>query len=80
MNDNKIKIYLANELFSEAGLMYNEMLYNKLTEIGYDVYAPQKNFTLVFKIDIKSCTSNSAFVRDFLISNIFVSIFYKKLK
>lgn len=37
------KIYLANDLFSEATLTYNEMLYNKLIEMGFEVYAPQKN-------------------------------------
>lgn len=37
------KIYLANDLFSEATIAYNEMLYSKLVEMGFDVYAPQKN-------------------------------------
>lgn len=37
------KIYLANDLFSEATLAYNEMLCNKLVEMGFEVYAPQEN-------------------------------------
>lgn len=39
----KNKIYLANGLFSEADLMYNEVLYKELTDAGFEVYAPQKN-------------------------------------
>lgn len=39
----KKRIYLANDLFSEATLTYNEMLYNELTNLGFEVYAPQKN-------------------------------------
>lgn len=40
------KIYLANDLFSEATLAYNDMLYNKLVEMGFEVYAPQKNTSI----------------------------------
>jgi nucleoside 2-deoxyribosyltransferase len=38
-----MKIYLANALFSESDLSYNEMIYNELTGIGAEVYAPQMN-------------------------------------
>jgi nucleoside 2-deoxyribosyltransferase len=38
-----MKIYLANGLFSEADFMYNEILYKELTDLGVEVYAPQKN-------------------------------------
>lgn len=40
------KIYLANGLFNESDLMYNEKIYNELTALGYDVYAPQKNASI----------------------------------
>jgi nucleoside 2-deoxyribosyltransferase len=38
-----MKIYLAAPLFSESELSYNEMIYNELTGIGAEVYAPQMN-------------------------------------
>jgi nucleoside 2-deoxyribosyltransferase len=38
-----MKIYLANGLFSEAELDYNEKLYSELIALGHEVYAPQKN-------------------------------------
>jgi nucleoside 2-deoxyribosyltransferase len=38
-----MKIYLANGLFSEADFMYNELLYKEFTDLGHEVYAPQKN-------------------------------------
>jgi nucleoside 2-deoxyribosyltransferase len=38
-----MKVYLANGLFSEADFMYNEILYKELTDLGVEVYAPQKN-------------------------------------
>lgn len=38
-----MKIYLANDLFSEQTLAFNEMLYTKMVEMGFEVYAPQKN-------------------------------------
>jgi nucleoside 2-deoxyribosyltransferase len=38
-----MKVYLANALFSEADIAYNEMIYDRLTEAGFEVYAPQKN-------------------------------------
>lgn len=40
------KVYLANDLFSEATLAYNEMLYDKLVNLGFEVYAPQKNTSI----------------------------------
>lgn len=40
------KIYLANGLFNESDLMYNEKIYNELIALGYDVYAPQKNASI----------------------------------
>jgi nucleoside 2-deoxyribosyltransferase len=40
------KIYLANSLFSEADLNYNDFLYRQLTEIGLEVYAPQNNMSI----------------------------------
>lgn len=42
----KKKIYLANGLFSESDRLYNEIIYEKLVEIGFDVYAPQKNLAI----------------------------------
>jgi nucleoside 2-deoxyribosyltransferase len=38
-----MKIYLANALFSEADLNYNDFLYRQLKELGFEVYAPQNN-------------------------------------
>jgi nucleoside 2-deoxyribosyltransferase len=38
-----MKLYLAAPLFSESELSYNEMIYNELTEMGAEVYAPQMN-------------------------------------
>jgi len=38
-----MRIYLAAPLFSESELNYNDYLYRKITDLGYDVYAPQKN-------------------------------------
>lgn len=46
MNKVKNKIYLANDLFSEATLAYNEMLYEELISMGFEVYAPQKNTSI----------------------------------
>jgi nucleoside 2-deoxyribosyltransferase len=40
------KIYLANALFSEADLIYNEFLYRQLKELGFEVYAPQNNMAI----------------------------------
>lgn len=40
------KIYLANGLFNESDLAYNEKIYNELTALGYNVYAPQKNASI----------------------------------
>ena len=37
------KIYLANGLFSEADLRYNDYLVDELELLGYEVYAPQRN-------------------------------------
>jgi nucleoside 2-deoxyribosyltransferase len=38
-----MKIYLANALFSESDIAYNEMIYDELRFAGIEVYAPQKN-------------------------------------
>ena len=38
-----MKIYLANALFSESDISYNEMIYDELRMAGIEVYAPQKN-------------------------------------
>jgi nucleoside 2-deoxyribosyltransferase len=50
-----MKIYLANGLFSEADYNYNEYLADKFIELGYDVYAPQRNTAINDKT--KSATS-----------------------
>lgn len=54
------KIYLANDLFSEATLAYNEMLYSELVKMGYEVYAPQKNTA----INDKSKAADSVAIYD----------------
>ena len=54
------KIYLANGLFSEADLMYNEVLYKELTDAGFEVYAPQKNT----EINDKSKCADSVAIYD----------------
>jgi nucleoside 2-deoxyribosyltransferase len=40
------RIYLANALFSEADLNYNDYLYRQITQIGVEVYAPQNNMSI----------------------------------
>lgn len=50
-----MKIYLANGLFSEADYNYNEILYKEMAELGFEVYAPQKNM----EINNKSKCANS---------------------
>lgn len=42
-----MKLYLANALFSQADILYNDYLYTRLTkELGHEVYAPQKNMAI----------------------------------
>lgn len=41
-----MKIYLANALFSESDINYNDFLYRQLVDLGFDVYAPQKNTSI----------------------------------
>lgn len=55
--NKKVKIYLANALFSEAELAYNDSLIN-LLETEYDVYAPQRNMS----INDKSKTADSLMI------------------
>lgn len=38
-----MKIYLANGLFSEADLRYNDYLADEIEMLGHTVYAPQRN-------------------------------------
>jgi len=54
------KIYLANALFSESDIMYNEILYKNLVDLGFEVYAPQKNMT----INDKSKSADSIMIFD----------------
>lgn len=42
----KIKVYLANSLFSAADRNFNDLIYNSLVNAGFDVYAPQKNLAI----------------------------------
>ena len=42
----KYKIYLANGLFGVADRMYNEVIYDALVKMGFEVYAPQKNLSI----------------------------------
>jgi nucleoside 2-deoxyribosyltransferase len=41
-----MKLYLANALFSEADINYNDYLYRRITELGHEVYAPQNNMAI----------------------------------
>ena len=42
----KLKIYLANGLFSLADRNFNDLIYERLIAEGYLVYAPQKNLSI----------------------------------
>ena len=41
-----MKIYLANGLFSESDRNYNDYLVDKIEELGYEIYAPQRNLAI----------------------------------
>jgi nucleoside 2-deoxyribosyltransferase len=41
-----MKIYLANGLFSEAEVQYNDYLIDTIIGLGHDVYAPQRNMSI----------------------------------
>jgi len=44
VSSKHISVYLANSLFSEADRAYNDLICDKLDEIGiHDYYAPQRN-------------------------------------
>jgi nucleoside 2-deoxyribosyltransferase len=41
-----MKIYLANGLFSEAEVRYNDYLIDAIIGLGHEVYAPQRNMSI----------------------------------
>jgi nucleoside 2-deoxyribosyltransferase len=41
-----MKLYLAAPLFSESEINYNDYLHRRITELGHEVYAPQKNMAI----------------------------------
>lgn len=53
--EKKLKIYLANGLFTVADRMFNEIIYKKLIGLGFEVYAPQ--FNLAINDKTKSASS-----------------------
>lgn len=57
------KIYLANGLFTEADRAFNLVIYNKLVEAGFEVYAPQLNSKINDKVNT-SATSVEIFDAD----------------
>jgi len=44
--ENKLKVYLANGLFTQGDRDYNDKIYDALIKEGFEVYAPQKNLAI----------------------------------